>query len=112
MRGLKLQSVVSFLDFSLGGGLIKGEKLIEFFRSHFVDRQIADLPLPFAAVATDLHSGREVWLQEGHVSDAVRASIALPGLFTPLRLGGKWLVDGGLVNRFRSPYAVRWAQIG
>jgi NTE family protein len=98
VRSLTLQTVVSFLDFSLNGGLIKGEKLIEYFRSHFVDRQIAELPLPFAAVATDLHSGREVWLQEGSVSDAVRASIALPGLFTPARLGGKWLLDGGLVN--------------
>ena len=98
VRSLTLQTVVSFLDFSLNGGLIKGEKLIEYFRSHFVDRQIAELPLPFAAVGTDLHSGREVWLQEGSVSDAVRASIALPGLFTPARLGGKWLLDGGLVN--------------
>jgi NTE family protein len=98
VRGLTVQTVVGFLDFSLNGGLIKGEKLIEYFRDHFVDRQIADLPLAFAAVATDLHSGREVWLQEGSVSDAVRASIALPGLFTPARLGGRWLVDGGLVN--------------
>lgn len=98
VRSLTLQTVVSFLDFSLNGGLIKGEKLIEYFRSHFVDRQIAELPLPFAAVTTDLYSGREVWLQEGRVSDAVRASIALPGLFTPARLGGKWLLDGGLVN--------------
>lgn len=98
VRSLTLQTVVSFLDFSLNGGLIKGEKLIEFFRSHFVDRPIAELPLQFAAVATDLRSGREVWLQEGRVSDAVRASIALPGLFTPAQLDGRWLVDGGLVN--------------
>lgn len=98
VRSLTLQTVVSFLDFSLGGGLIKGEKLIEFFRRHFIDREIADLPLPFAAVATDLESGREVWLQEGSVMDAVRASIALPGLFTPARLDGRWLLDGGLVN--------------
>lgn len=97
-RSLKLQAVVGFLDFSLGGGLIKGEKLIEFFRSHFVDVPISELPLPFAAVATDLQSGREIWLQAGMVSDAVRASIALPGLFTPVEHEGRWLVDGGLVN--------------
>lgn len=97
-RELKVQTVVGFLDFSIGGGLIKGEKLIEFFRSHFVDLQISALPLPFAAVATDLQTGREVWLQEGLVSDAVRASIALPGLFTPIEHEGRWLVDGGLVN--------------
>ena len=98
VRSLRLQTVVSFLDFSLGSGLIKGDKLIEFFRSHFVDRDIRELARPFAAVATDLKRGREVWLREGRVSDAVRASIALPGLFTPVQRDGSWLVDGGLVN--------------
>jgi NTE family protein len=98
VRGLKLQTVVSFLDFSLGGGLIKGEKLIEFFRAHFVDRDIRELERPYGAVATDLARGREIWLREGGVSDAVRASIALPGLFTPVARNGTWLVDGGLVN--------------
>ncbi|HWR78372.1 MAG TPA: patatin-like phospholipase RssA [Thiobacillus sp.] len=98
VRSLRLQTVVSFLDFSLGSGLIKGDKLIEFFRSHFVDRGIHELARPFGAVATDLRRGREVWLREGRVSDAVRASIALPGLFTPVQRDGSWLVDGGLVN--------------
>jgi len=98
VRSLRVQTVVSFLDFSLGGGLIKGDKLIEFFRSHFVDRDIRELARPFGAVATDLQRGREVWLREGGVSDAVRASIALPGLFTPAQRDGSWLVDGGLVN--------------
>ena len=97
-KSLTLQTVVGFLDFSLGGGLIKGEKLIEFFRSQLVDVPVSELPLPFAAVATDLQTGREVWLQEGMVSDVVRASIALPGLFTPVEREGRWLVDGGLVN--------------
>ncbi len=98
VRSLRLQTVVGFLDFSLGSGLIKGEKLIEFFRSHFVDRDIRELARPFGAVATDLRRGREVWLREGVVTDAVRASIALPGLFTPVLHDGVWLVDGGLVN--------------
>ncbi len=98
VRSLSLQTVVSFLDFSRGSGLIKGDKLIAFFRSHFVDRDIHELPRPFGAVATDLQRGREIWLREGSVSDAVRASIALPGLFTPVRRDGGWLVDGGLVN--------------
>ncbi|KAB2319893.1 patatin [Betaproteobacteria bacterium SCN1] len=98
VRGLKLQTVVGFLDFSLGGGLIKGEKLIAFFRDHFVDRDIRALERPYGAVATDLARGREIWLREGTVSDAVRASIALPGLFTPVASNGSWLVDGGLVN--------------
>jgi NTE family protein len=98
VKSLRVQTVVSFLDFSLGGGLIKGEKLIDFFRSHFVDRDIRELARPFGAVATDLQRGREVWLREGRVTDAVRASIALPGLFTPAQRDGSWLVDGGLVN--------------
>jgi len=98
VRSLHLQTVVSFLDFSLNGGLIKGDRLIAFYRSHFVDRDIRELPRPFGAVATDLRRGREVWLREGSVSDAVRASIALPGLFTPVQRDGSWLVDGGLVN--------------
>ncbi|MBW8329930.1 MAG: patatin-like phospholipase RssA [Thiobacillus sp.] len=98
VRSLRLQTVVSFLDFSLGGGLIKGDKLIEFFRSHFVDCDISELERPFGAVATDLQRGREVWLREGRVSDAVHASIALPGLFAPVQREGRWMVDGGLVN--------------
>ncbi|MFP5403437.1 MAG: patatin-like phospholipase RssA [Gammaproteobacteria bacterium] len=98
VRSLKLQTVVGFLDFSLGSGLIKGEKLMAFFREHFVDRDIRELERPFAAVATDLQHGREVWLREGPVTDAVRASIALPGLFTPALHEARWLVDGGLVN--------------
>ncbi|MDP2267242.1 MAG: patatin-like phospholipase RssA [Thiobacillus sp.] len=98
VRSLRLQTVVGFLDVSLNGGLIKGDKLIAFFRDHFVDRDITDLARPFGAVATDLRRGREVWLREGRVSEAVRASIALPGLFTPVQRDGSWLVDGGLVN--------------
>ncbi len=98
VRSLHLQTVVGFLDFSLNGGLIKGERLIGFFRSHFVDRDIRELARPFGAVATDLQRGREVWLREGLVTDAVRASIALPGRFTPAQLDGRWLVDGSLVN--------------
>ncbi|MBI2312776.1 MAG: patatin-like phospholipase RssA [Betaproteobacteria bacterium] len=96
--GLTWKDVVGFLDFSLSGGVIKGDRLIEFFRSNFVDKTISELPLPFAAVATDLENGREVWLREGLLADAVRASIALPGLFAPVRHDGRWLVDGGLVN--------------
>lgn len=98
VTSLSFQAVVGFLDLSLSGGLIKGERLIDFFRSHFVDKQIGELPMPFAAVATELRTGREIWLQDGMVSDAVRASIAVPGLFTPVERDKRWLVDGGLVN--------------
>jgi NTE family protein len=98
VASLTWQDVVSLLDVSLRGGLIKGEKLIEFFERRFVDLDFADLPLPFACVATDLESGREIWLREGSVARAVRASIALPGLLTPVPYGEGYLVDGGLVN--------------
>ena len=81
-----------------GGGLIQGERLMAFLFENRRDVLIEDLPMPFAAVATDLDSGREVWLREGPLTTAVRASIAIPGLFSPVRHGGRWLVDGGLVN--------------
>jgi len=97
--GLGMRDVFGFMDFKLSGGMLKGEKLIAFWRSHFADFDIENSPLPFAAVATDLHSGAEVWLREGSIADAVRASIALPGLFTPVQLqDGRLLVDGGIVN--------------
>lgn len=95
---LAWKDVLGLLDVSLGGGLIKGDKLIAFFERHFVDKDFAALPLPFACVATELETGREVWLREGSVAAAVRASIALPGLFAPVLRDGRLLVDGGLVN--------------
>lgn len=98
VRGLKWQSVMSLLDPSVDGGLIHGDKLLAFFRSHFKDQDIEALPKAFGAVATELVTGREVWLREGSVTDAVRASIALPGLLKPAQLDGKLMVDGGLVN--------------
>lgn len=97
--GLGMRDVFGFMDFKLSGGMLKGEKLIAFWRSHFADFDIEQSPLPFAAVATDLHSGAEVWLREGSIADAVRASIALPGLFTPVQMqDGRLLVDGGIVD--------------
>lgn len=97
-RTLKWQDVVSLLDVSLRGGLIKGQKLIDFFERNFVDRDFAELDQRFACVATELSTGREIWLHEGSVAAAVRASIALPGLMTPVLHQGRMLVDGGLVN--------------
>ena len=96
--GLGMRKVFGFMDFNLGGGMLKGEKLIEFWREHFVQESMEELGAPFGCVATDLHSGAEVWLRSGSIADAVRASIALPGLFTPAMHEGRLLVDGGLVN--------------
>ncbi|PLX76626.1 MAG: patatin [Azoarcus sp.] len=95
---LKWKDVIGLLDVSLRSGLIKGEKLIQYFERNFTDRDFTDLPVRFACVATELFSGREIWLHSGSVSEAVRASIALPGLMTPVARDGRLLVDGGLVN--------------
>jgi len=95
---LQWQDVVSYLDVSFDGGLIRGRKLFKFFRSHFAASPIEALDCGYGAVATDLETGQEIWLREGDLLDAVRASAALPGLFTPIRRDGRWLVDGGLVN--------------
>jgi NTE family protein len=98
VAGLKWQDVVGLMDVTLSGGLLKGEKLMAFFERHFVDKEFAALEIPFACVATDLASGREIWLREGSVAAAVRASIALPGLFAPVSRDGRLVVDGALVN--------------
>jgi NTE family protein len=81
-----------------GGGFIEGKRLMDFFRDHIGDILIEHLDRPYGAVAADLVSGREVWFREGSLFDAVRASISLPGLFTPVKFEDQWLVDGGLVN--------------
>jgi NTE family protein len=96
--GLSRRDVLGFFDVSLAGGLIKGAKLFDFAATSFLDNTFADLDRPFACVATDLATGREIWLREGSVAAAVRASIALPGLFSPQLLDERFLVDGGLVN--------------
>src|ERR1700761_4394036 len=95
---LTWQTVVRLLDLRLSGGLLGGRKVIQLFADKFNGRSIAQLNMPFAAVATELDSGRESWLQDGSVVDAVRASIAIPGIFTPVWHNGVWLVDGGLSN--------------
>jgi NTE family protein len=79
-------------------GIIDGKKVTDFMRDYVHSDNIEELPLPFKAVATELNSGEEVVLETGDVIDAVRASISVPGMFTPVRRDGRVLVDGGLVN--------------
>ena len=98
VKELTWRKVAGFFDISLRGGLLKGEKIIGFMHQNFLTKDIADLARPFAAVATDLESGREIWLRDGSVSAAVRASMAMPGLFTPCMRDGRLLADGSLVN--------------
>jgi NTE family protein len=95
---LRFIDVVRLLDVRMNGGLLEGDSLMASFRDKIVQLDIEKLPRPFAAVATDLNTGREVWLQKGSLPVAVRASIALPGLFSPVTLDDRWLVDGGLTN--------------
>jgi NTE family protein len=95
---LTWRKVVSYFDLAFSSGLLKGGRLFTFLRGDFLNKDIERLSRPFAAVATDLESGREVWLRSGPVADAVRASIATPGLFTPWLCEDRLLVDGALVN--------------
>lgn len=95
---MRIADLVALMDVSLSSGVLKGDRLVEFLRRNFVDRPVGALALPFGAVATALHTGAEVWLREGSTVEAVRASLALPALFTPVLRDGVTLVDGGLVN--------------
>ncbi|WOX03990.1 patatin-like phospholipase family protein [Microbulbifer pacificus] len=99
-RKLDNWRVFSLLDinWSLNGGVIGGIKPFRAFFEDFDFENIEDLPLPFTAVATDLHSGQEIWLQEGNLQDAVSASCSIPGLLSPKALAGRWLVDGAVSN--------------
>ncbi len=88
-----------FFEMSLPrGGLIDGKRIVEFIGEYVQDSDIQDLSIPFRAVATDVISGKEVVFDRGHMMEAIRASIAMPGIFTPVLKDDQVLVDGGLVN--------------
>jgi NTE family protein len=93
------REIAGLMDVRLsGGGLIDGKEVVAFLRGLGVEGPIESYSKRYAAVATDLASGREIWLESGPIYEAVRASIALPGILSPARVSGKWLVDGGLSN--------------
>ena len=99
VRALNRRDVLTYMDFAIGnGGFIQGRRLMASFHETFGDVDFADLDRALGVVATDLYSGQERWLREGDLATAVRASMALPGVFTPVQIDGEWLVDGGLVN--------------
>jgi NTE family protein len=79
-------------------GLLKGKKIVEFVRSHLSARTFDDLPIPLCAIATDVRNGDEVVLGSGDLMEAIRASISIPGIMTPVQIDSRILVDGGLVN--------------
>jgi NTE family protein len=98
-RGLTVRGILGHLDISLSGsGLIRGTHLAKQLDAALTDTRIDDLPIRFAAIATEFTTGHEIWLTRGRLAEALRASYALPGIFPPVLIGGRWLVDGALVN--------------
>ena len=98
-RSLQPRNILSYLDIRLNGsGLIGGNKLAAQLEASLGNTVIEDLPLKFASVATEVRTGHEIWLTHGRLVDAMRASYALPGIFSPVLVGDRWLVDGALVN--------------
>ena len=98
-RTLTVRGVLGYLDISLSGsGLIGGGHLAARLEAGLKESRVEDLPIRFAAIATEFSTGHEIWLTRGRLSDALRASYSLPGIFPPVRIGGRWLVDGALVN--------------
>ncbi|MDY6815159.1 MAG: patatin-like phospholipase family protein [Pseudomonadota bacterium] len=99
VTGLGQFDVLRLLDVTFNSvGAIRGEKIFSVVREMLDDTRIEDLPLAYTAVATDLLAHKEVWFQEGPLDQAIRASVAIPGVVTPLVLNGRVLVDGALLN--------------
>ena len=97
-RGLTRRRLLAMLDLTFSGGLLGGAKLRDALDAALGDTLIERLPIPFAAVAAELRTGHEVWLRRGLLSEAMVASYAMPGVFEPAHLDGRFLVDGALVN--------------
>jgi len=96
---LNWKQILYFFDIVFPkSGLIDGKKIADFIRNNIQERNIEELSLPFRAVSTDLATGCEVVIHEGDIVDAIRVSISIPGIFTPVTRNGLYLVDGGLVN--------------
>lgn len=98
VEGLSSRDVIGLMDFTLSGGFVKGERLFGFFAQNHRNPNIEELEKPFTCIATEMRSGREIWITQGPALDAVRASSALPGVLQPVKRNGRWLLDGGLVN--------------
>ncbi len=98
-RSLQVRNILGYLDIRLNGsGLIGGEKLAAKLEASLGQTLIEDLPMKFASVGTEVRTGHEIWLTHGRLVEALRASYALPGIFAPVLVGDRWLVDGALVN--------------
>lgn len=98
-RSLTRRRMLSLLDLRFrSSGLIGDSKLTELMREQLADLRIEDLERTFVGVATELTTGHELWLHKGDLTQAIRASYALPGVFAPVAVDGRWLIDGALVN--------------
>lgn len=98
-KSLTRRSLLSYLDVSFSGsGLINGARLADKLLEGLGDLTIDKLPIRYAAIATEIGTGHEIWITRGRLADAIRASYALPGIFAPVHIGDRWLVDGALVN--------------
>jgi NTE family protein len=98
-RGLTRRRVFGLLDLNFtGSGLISGNRLSKLLVETLDGKRIEELPRRFVCVATELATGHEIWMSRGNMVEAIRASYALPGLFQPVKVGGRWLVDGAIVN--------------
>jgi NTE family protein len=96
---LTRRRIFGFLDFNFAGsGLITGQRLSSRLENHLKNVAIEELSPRFVAVATELGTGHEVWLNKGDLVTALKASFALPGIFRPVQINGRWLIDGALVN--------------
>ncbi|MHC0052803.1 patatin-like phospholipase family protein [Actibacterium sp. D379-3] len=99
LAGLTRTRFVSLIDIRpASGGLVEGQEILRMIESLGLATKIEDLPTRFTAVATDMETGREIWLQDGNVAQAVRASVAIPGVISPYRIDDRWLMDGALTN--------------
>lgn len=99
VKALKRRNIIRLLDISFNRkSIFKGDKIIGVLKEIIQDRTIEELPIGFTAVATDIVEQKEVWITNGSLFDAIRASIAVPMIFSPVRRSGRLLVDGGIVN--------------
>lgn len=104
----KSYGFIRLLDISFRrNGFLKGEKILHKLRQEIPGMNIEDLPIPYCCVATDMWSQKSVVLNEGMIYEAIRASIAIPSVFTPVRKGDMLLVDGGVLNNIPVDFAIK-----
>ena len=98
-RALTKRRMLTYFELMLnGGGLMGGKRLQKAMRLYLQETRIEDLPKRFVAITAEMSTGHETWLMEGDLANAIEAAYALPGVFPPRNISGRWLIDGALVN--------------